>query len=59
MIKKLKVKARGDFIHRVKAKMGETFTHIIQVFKWLKVKVKGEGKNSELGECAMWEHVSA
>jgi len=23
------------------------------------VKVKGEGKNSELGECAMWEHVSA
>ena len=26
--------------------MGETFTHIIQVFKWL--KVKGEGKNLEL-----------
>ena len=39
--------------------MGETFTHIIQVFKWLKVKVKGEGNNSELCECAMWEHVSA
>lgn len=43
----------------MKEKIGETFTHIIQVFKWLKVKVKGEGKNSELGECAMWEHVSA
>ena len=37
--------------------MGETFTHIIQVFKWL--RVKGGGKNSELGEYAMWEHVSA
>ena len=39
--------------------MGEIFTHIIQVFKWLKVKVKGEGKNSALSECAMWELVSA
>lgn len=39
--------------------MGEAFTLIIHVFKWLKVKVKGEDKNSELGECAMWEHVSA
>jgi|GEM_PF-1825882 len=41
--------------------MGEIFTHIIQVFKWLKVKlkVKGEGNNSALGECAIWEHVSA
>lgn len=39
--------------------MGEAFTLIIQFFKWLKVKVKGEGKNSELGECAMWEYVSA
>lgn len=39
--------------------MDEIFTHIVQVFKWLKVKMKGEGKNSALGECAMWEHVSA
>ncbi len=39
--------------------MGENFTHIIQIFNRLKVKVKGEGKNSALGECAMWEHVSA
>ena len=38
--------------------MGEIFTHIIQIFKRLKVKMKDEGKNSELGECAMWEHVS-
>ncbi len=59
MIKKLKVKAKRRFYSPGEGKMGETFTHIIQVFKWLKVKVKGEGKNSELGECAMWEHVSA
>lgn len=31
--------------------MGETFTHIIQVFKWLKVKVKARIQNSVSARC--------
>ena len=42
-----------DIVHRVKDKMGETFTHIIQVFKWLKVKVRVKARiqNSVSARC--------
>ena len=59
MIKKLRVKVNGRFCSPGEGKNGRNLHTYHSGFKWLKVKVKGEGKNSELGECAMWEHVSA
>ena len=42
----------------VKAKKGLSFTHNTHCISELRVKVKGEGKNFELAECAMRRGVS-
>ena len=59
MIKKLKVKAKRRFCSPGEGKNGRNLHTHHSGFQVVKLKVKGEGKNSELGECAMWEHVSA
>lgn len=56
-IKKLKVKAKGGFCSLGEGKNGRNLHTYHSGFQM--VKGEGEGKNSELGECAMWEHVSA
>ena len=42
----------------VKAKKGFSFTHNAHCINNLRVKMKGEGKNFELAECAMRRGVS-
>ena len=55
----LSVKAKEDLPSPVKYKKPFTFTRKSQIINRLGVKVKGEGKNCQLAECAMRRRVSA
>ena len=57
--KGLSVKVSPNLPSPVKAKNAQSLTHILQIINQLEVKVKGEGKNCELAECAMRGRVSA
>jgi len=54
----LRVKVSPLFPSPVKAKKSLFFTHNTHCINELRVKVKGEGKNFELAECAMRRGVS-
>ena len=54
----LRVKASPLFPSPVKAKKGISFTRKTHCINELRVKVKGEGRNCELAECAMRRGVS-
>ena len=54
----LRVKASPLFPSPVKVKKGISFTHNTHCINELRVKVKGEGRNCELAECAMRRGVS-
>ena len=53
------MKDSPDLPSPVKAKNAQNFTNKLQIINELGVKVKGEGKNCELAECAMRGRVSA
>lgn len=57
MIKKLRVKVKERFCSPGEGKNGRNLHTYHSGFQV--VKGEGEGKNSEPGECAMCEHVSA
>ncbi len=59
MNKPLQVKVSPYFPSPVNAKKAQNFTHNMRIINSLRVKVKGEGKNCELVECAMCRRVSA
>ena len=52
------MKASPLFPSPVKAQKGISFTHNAHCINELRVKVKGEGRNCELAECAMRRGVS-